>query len=158
MKGIKLMKKFIAEFKEFALKGNMIDLAIGMIIATSFNAVVKSIVDDLLMPAFAFIFGKSDFSQLVAFAEYAEDGTLTGGIKYGMFIQNMVNFVIIAFCLFLMVKIMNKLKNPKPVEEAPRASFSITLKFCSIISSMNLIIPRYTLINNFCLYKLLNFI
>ena len=84
------MKKFIAEFKEFALKGNMIDLAIGMIIATSFNAVVKSIVDDLLMPAFAFIFGKSDFSQLVAFAEYAEDGTLTGGIKYGMFIQNMV--------------------------------------------------------------------
>ena len=91
MKGIKLMKKFIAEFKEFALKGNMIDLAIGMIIATSFNAVVKSIVDDLIMPAFAFIFGKSDFSQLVAFAEYAEDGTLIGGIKYGMFIQNIVN-------------------------------------------------------------------
>ncbi len=116
------MKKFIAEFKEFALKGNMIDLAIGMIIATSFNAVVKSIVDDLLMPAFAFIFGKSDFSQLVAFAEYAEDGTLTGGIKYGMFIQNMVNFAIIAFSLFVMVKLMNKLKNPKPVEEeAPAA-------------------------------------
>lgn len=113
------MKKFIAEFKEFALKGNMIDLAIGMIIATSFNAVVKSIVDDLIMPAFAFIFGKSDFSQLVAFAEYAEDGTLIGGIKYGMFIQNMVNFFIIAFSLFMVVKLMNKLKNPKPVEEAP---------------------------------------
>ena len=113
------MKKFIAEFKEFALKGNMIDLAIGMIIATSFNAVVKSIVDDLLMPAFGLIFGNSDFSGLVAFAEKAEDGTLIGGIKYGMFIQNMVNFVIIAFCLFLVVKIMNKLKNPKPVEEAP---------------------------------------
>ncbi len=111
------MKKFIAEFKEFALKGNMIDLAIGMIIATSFNAVVKSIVDDLLMPAFAFIFGKSDFSQLVAFAEYAEDGTLVGGIKYGMFIQNIVNFGIIAFSLFVMVKLMNKLKNPKPAEE-----------------------------------------
>ena len=115
------MKKFIAEFKEFALKGNMIDLAIGMIIATSFNAVVKSIVDDLLMPAFAFIFGKSDFSQLVAFSEYAEDGSLVGGIKYGMFIQNIVNFAIIAFCLFIMVKLMNKLKNPKPVEEAPAA-------------------------------------
>lgn len=112
------MKKFIEEFKQFALKGNMIDLAIGMIIATSFNAVVKSIVDDLIMPAFAFVFGKSDFSQLVAFAEYAEDGkTLIGGIKYGMFIQNMVNFFIIALCLFLMVKVMNKLKNPKPVEE-----------------------------------------
>jgi large conductance mechanosensitive channel len=60
------MKKFIAEFKEFALKGNMIDLAIGMIIATSFNAVVKSIVDHLLMPAFAFIFRKSDFYFLSA--------------------------------------------------------------------------------------------
>jgi len=114
------MKKFIEEFKAFALKGNMIDLAIGMIIATSFNAVVKSIVDDIVMPAFAFIFGKSDFSQLVAFAEYAEDGTtLIGGIKYGMFIQNMVNFLIIAFSLFIAVKIINKLKNPKPVEEAP---------------------------------------
>ncbi len=113
------MKKFIAEFKEFALKGNMIDLAIGMIIATSFNAVVKSIVDDLMMPAFALIFGKSDFSQLVVFAEEAADGTLIGGIKYGMFIQNIVNFVIIAFSLFVMVKIMNKLKNPKPEEGAP---------------------------------------
>ena len=113
------MKKFIAEFKEFALKGNMIDLAIGMIIATAFNSVVKSIVDDLMMPAFGKIFGNSDFSGLVAFPEKAADGTLIGGIKYGMFIQNMVNFVIIAFCLFLMVKLMNKLKNPKPVEEAP---------------------------------------
>ena len=115
------MKKFIAEFKEFALKGNMIDLAIGMIIATSFNAVVKSIVDDLLMPAFGLLFGERDFSGLVAFAKVAEDGTITGGIKYGMFIQNIVNFVIIAFCLFLAVKLMNKLKNPKPVEEAPAA-------------------------------------
>ena len=111
------MKKFISEFKEFALKGNMIDLAIGMIIATAFNAVVKSIVDDLIMPAFAFIFGKSDFSQLVAFAQYDESGALIGGIKYGMFIQNIVNFLIISICLFVAVKVMNKLKNPKPVEE-----------------------------------------
>ena len=113
------MKKFIAEFKEFALKGNMIDLAIGMIIATSFNAVVKSIVDDLIMPAFALVFKKSDFSQLVAFADY-KDGVLVGGIKYGMFIQNIVNFLIIAFCLFITIKFINKLKKkPEPVEEAP---------------------------------------
>ena len=111
------MKKFIAEFKEFALKGNMIDLAIGMIIATSFNAVVKSIVDDLLMPAFGLIFGKRDFSGFVAFPQYAEDGSLIGGIKYGMFIQNIVNFVIIAFCLFVAIKLINKIKNPKPVVE-----------------------------------------
>lgn len=112
------MKKFIAEFKEFALKGNMIDLAIGMIIATSFNAVVKSIVDDLIMPAFSLIFGgKTDFSGFIAFKQVAEDGTIVGGIKYGMFIQNIVNFLIIAFCLFIAIKLVNKLKNPKPQEE-----------------------------------------
>ena len=113
------MKKFIAEFKEFALKGNMIDLAIGMIIATSFNAVVKSIVDDLIMPAFGKLFGKGDFTNLVAFPEYDETGALIGGIKYGMFIQNIINFLIIAFCLFVAIKLVNKLKNPKAKEEAP---------------------------------------
>ena len=111
------MKKFIAEFKEFALKGNMIDLAIGMIIATSFNAVVKSIVDDLIMPAFGLLFGERDFSSYIAFAQYDADGAVIGGIKYGMFIQNIINFLIIAFCLFLAIKLVNKLKNPKPVEE-----------------------------------------
>ncbi len=108
------MKKFIAEFKEFALKGNMVDLAIGMIIATSFNAVVKSIVDDIMMPLFGIILGGKDFSGLAVTVGEAQ-------IKYGMLIQNLINFVIIAFCLFLMVKVMNKLKNPKPVEEAPAA-------------------------------------
>lgn len=108
------MKKFIAEFKEFALKGNMVDLAIGMIIATSFNAVVKSIVDDVMMPLFGILLGGKDFSGLAIKVGEAQ-------IKYGMLIQNLINFVIIAFCLFLMVKVMNKLKNPKPVEEAPAA-------------------------------------
>lgn len=110
------MKKFFSEFREFAVKGNMIDLAVGLVVGTAFTGVVKSIVDDLIMPAFAFIFGKSDFSQLVAFAQYAEDGTLIGGIKYGMFIQNFVNFLIIAFCMFLVVKAINSLKRKK-VEE-----------------------------------------
>lgn len=104
------MKKFIAEFKEFALKGNMVDLAIGMIIATAFNTVVKSIVDDVMMPIFGIILGGKDFSGLAVKVGEAQ-------IKYGMLIQNLINFVIIAFCLFMMVKVMNKLKNPKPVEE-----------------------------------------
>ena len=110
------MKKFFNEFKEFAMKGNMIDLAVGLVVGTAFTSVVKSIVDDLIMPAFAFIFGKSDFSQLVAFAQYAEDGSLIGGIKYGMFIQNFVNFLVIAFFMFLVVKAINSLKKKK-VEE-----------------------------------------
>ena len=106
------MKKFIAEFKEFALKGNMVDLAIGMIIATAFNSVVKSIVDDVMMPLFGIILGGKDFSGLAIKVGEAQ-------IKYGMLIQNLINFVIIALCLFIMVKVMNKLKNPKPQEEAP---------------------------------------
>ncbi len=108
------MKKFIAEFKEFALKGNMIDLAIGMIIATAFNAIVGSIVNDVLMPIFGIILNGTDFTSLAITVGEAQ-------IKYGMLIQNLINFLIIAFCLFLMVKIMNKLKNPKPQEEAPAA-------------------------------------
>lgn len=106
------MKKFIAEFKEFALKGNMIDLAIGIIIGSSFNAIVNSIVNDILMPIFGIILGGKDFSGLAITIGEAQ-------IKYGMLIQSLINFVIIAFCLFLLVKVMNKLRNPKPVEEEP---------------------------------------
>ena len=106
------MKKFIAEFKEFALKGNMIDLAIGIIIGSAFNAIVNSIVNDILMPVFGIILGGKDFSGLCFTVGDAS-------IKYGMLIQALINFVIIAFCLFVVVKIMNKLKNPKPAEEAP---------------------------------------
>ncbi len=106
------MKKFIAEFKEFALKGNMIDLAIGIIIGSAFNAIVNSIVNDILMPVFGILLGGKDFSGLsFTFGE--------ASIKYGMLIQAFINFIIIAFCLFIVVKIMNKLKNPKPVEEKP---------------------------------------
>ena len=104
------MKKFIAEFKEFALKGNMIDLAIGIIIGSSFNAIVNSIVNDILMPVFGIILGGKDFSGLAITVGDAS-------IKYGMLIQALINFVIIALCLFVLVKIMNKLRNPKPVVE-----------------------------------------
>ncbi len=104
------MKKFITEFKEFALKGNMIDLAIGMIIATAFNDVVKSIVNDVLMPVFGIILGGKDFSALKATVGDAE-------IMYGMLIQTIINFLIIAFSLFVMIKVVNKLRNSKPQEE-----------------------------------------
>ncbi len=104
------MKKFISEFKEFALKGNMLDLAIGLMIGTAFNSVVKSIVDDILMPIVGILIGGRDFSSLQIVV-----GTAT--IKYGMFIQNAVNFVIIALCLFAIVKVINRLKRKKEVVE-----------------------------------------
>lgn len=97
------MKKIISEFKEFALKGNMLDLAIGLMIGTAFTTVVKSIVDDLFMPVIGIIIGGKDFSAISAKIGDAE-------IKYGLFIQNLINFLIIAICLFLIVKAINSLK------------------------------------------------
>lgn len=118
------MKKFISEFKEFAMKGNMLDLAIGVIIGGAFNTVVKSIVDDMVMPLIGIFLGGKDFSAL----------SLTIGdaqIKYGLFIQNFVNFLIIAFCLFVMVKCINSLKRHKEEEakeeKAPEKPADIAL-------------------------------
>ena len=107
------MKKIISEFKEFALKGNMLDLAIGLMIGTAFTTVVKSIVDDLFMPVIGIILGGKDFSALAAKIGDAE-------IKYGLFIQNLINFLIIAICLFLIVKAINSLKRRiEKKEDAP---------------------------------------
>lgn len=104
------MKKFIAEFKEFAIKGNMFDLAVGVIIGTSFNTIVKSLVDDIIMPTIGMIIGGHDFTSLVL-----KVGDAT--IKYGNLIQNVVNFFITAFCLFVVVKAMNTLKRRKEAAE-----------------------------------------
>lgn len=104
------MKKFISEFKEFAIKGNMLDLAIGVIIGGAFNTVVKSIVDDVVMPLVGILLGGKDFSALAITIGSAQ-------IKYGMFIQNIVNFFIIALSLFVMVKAINRLKRHKEAVE-----------------------------------------
>lgn len=119
------MKKFIAEFKEFAVKGNMIDLAVGVIIGGAFNTVIKSIVDDVLMPVIGIIIGGQDFSKFSIVIGDAE-------IKYGAFIQNILNFLLIALFLFIMVKFINRLKRHKEAaiikeEEAPPKSEDIIL-------------------------------
>jgi len=92
----------IKEFKKFISKGNVVDLAVGVIIGSAFSKIVSSLVDDVLMPLIGIIIGGVDFSNL----------TLTIGaakIKYGMFIQNIIDFLIIAFCVFIFVKTINKL-------------------------------------------------
>ena len=106
------MKKFFAEFKEFAVKGNMLDLAIGVVIGTSFNAVVTSIVKDIFTPIIGIIIGGKDFSGLAVTVGESS-------ITYGVFIQAMINFLITAFCLFLVVKTMNRFKRKKEEEPAP---------------------------------------
>lgn len=97
-----LMKKFFGEFKEFISKGNVLDMAVGVIIGDAFSKIVNSVVSDLMMPIIGIIIGGHDFSNLILKVGNAE-------IKYGLLIQNIVNFLIVAFCLFLVIKTINKL-------------------------------------------------
>ncbi len=101
------------EFKEFISKGNVLDLAVGVIVGGAFGKIVTSLVDDIIMPIIGLIIGGIDFSGLSL-----KIGDAT--VKYGMFIQNVVNFLIIAFSIFLVVKAVNKMRRIKPEkEEAP---------------------------------------
>ena len=104
------MKKFIEEFKEFISKGNVLDLAIGVVIGGAFTAIVNSLVNDVIMPVVGIILGGVDFSGL---SLQIGDASLT----YGNFIQAVINFLLVALVLFTIVKAANKFK--KQVEEAP---------------------------------------
>lgn len=115
------MKKFLEEFKTFALKGNMIDLAVGMIIGTAFNGLVKSLVEDIFMPVLSLITGKIDFTnKFIAlngqhYATLAEAQAETAAISYGLFLTELINFIIMAFAVFVIVRQLNKLyKAPAP--------------------------------------------
>jgi len=107
LKGEKAMWK---EFKEFAIKGNAIDLAIGVIIGGAFGKIVTSLVNDIIMPIFGLILGGIDFTGL-------EFKVGTAVVKYGAFIQSVVDFLIISFSIFLFIRSINRMK--KKVEEAP---------------------------------------
>lgn len=117
------MGKFINEFKAFAVKGNAVDMAVGVIIGGAFGKIVSSIVNDLIMPPIGWLIGGVNFSDLKITlpAEKIADGIemQAATINYGSFIQNLIDFVIIAFCVFLLVKAINKLANKKQEEPAP---------------------------------------
>ena len=119
---------FIKEFKEFAMKGNVMDMAVGVIIGGAFGKIVSSLVDDVLMPIIGKLTGGVSFVDLFAtlgdgeyktLAEAKEAGAAV--LAYGQFIQNIIDFLIIAFCIFLMIKAMNKLKKEEPAEPAAPA-------------------------------------
>ena len=111
------------EFKEFISKGNVMDLAVGVIIGAAFGKIVTSLVDDIIMPIIGIILGKIDFSNLKIVITPATGTTPEAAVKYGLFIQNIVNFLIMAFVIFLMVKFVNKLRKPdaKTAEEVIEA-------------------------------------
>lgn len=109
--------KFFKEFKEFAIKGNVFDMAVGIIIGSAFTKVVNSVVADLIMPALSIVVGKINFQDLVYVAKEAEldsNGNVMSAaieIRYGHLLQSTIDFVIIAFCIYLVVRMFNKLRN-----------------------------------------------
>jgi large conductance mechanosensitive channel len=123
------MKKFIAEFKEFAMKGNVVDMAIGVVIGAAFGKITTSLVNDVIMPLISRITGGVDFSAwkwVLKAAEVDETGAETAAeiaVNYGSFIAVVLDFLIIALVLFMVVKAINKLrsigKKEEPAEEEP---------------------------------------
>lgn len=124
---------FMKEFREFAVKGNVVDLAVGVIIGAAFGKIVDSVVNDLIMPLVSLVFGKLDFSNLFVALGTVPEGTAhtleavrKAGVPvfaYGNFITVAVNFIILAFIIFLMVKQINRMKREAPAEApAPAAT------------------------------------
>jgi large conductance mechanosensitive channel len=132
------------EFKEFAVKGNAVDLAVGVVIGAAFGGIVNSLVKDLLMPPIGLLTGGLDFSNKFLVlkgapgggtfntpADAAKAGAVTW--NYGNFITLMINFIIVAFCIFLVVKAVNKLKRPSPAadpvsKDCPACAMTIPIK------------------------------
>lgn len=109
----------VKEFKEFAMKGNVVDMAVGIIIGVAFGKIIKSFVDDVLMPPIGMLVGGVDFSKLAFVIKEAAGEATAVTINYGMFIQTLVDFLIVAFAIFMAVKAMNSMK--KKEEAAPSA-------------------------------------
>jgi len=115
----------VSEFKEFIMRGNVMDMAVGVIVGGAFNTIVNSLVNDIIMPVISLATGKVDFSNLfisldgTKYATLAEAQEAGGSVfAYGSFIQNILQFLIVAFALFMVVKAMNKMRKPEP-EAAP---------------------------------------
>lgn len=115
---------FLKEFKEFAMRGNVMDMAIGVVIGGAFTSIVNSLVGDIITPLIGIITGGTDFSDLkIVLTEESSFG-------YGAFITAIINFIIIAFCMFLVVKAMNKLRDLRKKEPEAEAPPARTCPYC----------------------------
>jgi large conductance mechanosensitive channel len=109
----------MSEFNDFAMRGNVVDMAVGIIIGAAFGKIVSSFVSDVIMPPIGVLIGGVDFTNLAVTIQEASEGVEAVTIKYGAFLQTVFDFVIIAFAIFMAIKVMNSLK--KQEEEAPEA-------------------------------------
>ncbi len=137
-----MLKEVLKEFKEFAVKGNVIDMAVGIIIGGAFSPIVSSLVNDIIMPPIGFLMGNVDFSNLYlpvnpsgqhfsTLAEAQKAGLVT--INYGVFINTLISFLIVAFSVFILVKFINKLKADKKEETCEEVA--ATTKECPFCCS-----------------------
>ncbi|MFO3701449.1 large conductance mechanosensitive channel protein MscL [Staphylococcus felis] len=115
------------EFKAFALKGNVLDLAIAVVMGAAFNKIVTSLVENIIMPLIGLLFGEVDF---------AENWSMFG-IKYGIFIQSVIDFIIIAFALFIFVKIANTIVKPSEVEEEIEENTALLTEIRDLLRQQN---------------------
>lgn len=108
---------FIKEFKEFAMRGNVIDMAVGVVIGGAFGKIVSSLVSDVIMPVVGVLTGGVNFTDFKFTLKEASDGVEAVTVNYGNFIQVTVDFLIIAFCIFIVIKLINKIKREEIKEE-----------------------------------------
>ena len=111
--------KLFDEFKAFVMRGNVVDMAVGVIIGGAFGKIVTSLVNDIFMPIIGVLIGNVNFSDLQIKLGEPLEGAEQAAIKYGMFIQEVVNFLIIALCIFMVIKVINKLQKKKEEALAP---------------------------------------
>lgn len=116
------------EFKEFAMRGNVVDLAIGIVIGGAFGKIVTSLVNDVIMPPIGLLVGGIDFSKLALTLKAAEETTPAVAIGYGALVNTVLDFVIVAFAIFMVVKVMNRLKRKH--EAAPARAAEPATKLC----------------------------
>ncbi|MBR4178780.1 MAG: large conductance mechanosensitive channel protein MscL [Bacilli bacterium] len=129
------MKKLFGEFKEFIKRGNVMDMAVGVVIGTAFGAIVTSIVNDIIMPLVSLLTGGMDFTNWFVALDGNKYATLEAAqeagaatLNYGNLISVVLNFIIVAFCIFMVVKAMNKFKKKEePKEEVPKKSDEVIL-------------------------------
>lgn len=131
---------FIDEFKEFAMRGNVVDMAVGIIIGAAFGKIVTSLVNDVILPPIGLLLGGVDFTNLYITLKGGEFPSLTAAqaagavtINYGLFINSIINFLIVALAIFVVIKQMNRMKKPAPAaapstKECPYCFSSIPIK------------------------------
>jgi large conductance mechanosensitive channel len=123
----------LKEFKDFAMKGNVVDMAVGIVIGAAFGKIVSSLVADVIMPPIGVLMGNVDFSSLVITLREKTADAPAVTIRYGVFINTVIDFVIVAFAIFLVIKQMNRLKKSAPsaeptTKDCPRCLMTIPLK------------------------------